>query len=81
LVEDDADAILVEELLREADEHFDLLRARSIADAIRRLTEGAVQCIYLDLDLPDANGLEAVQAIMEHDPGVLEVDESYRRHL
>ncbi|HEY8202995.1 MAG TPA: response regulator, partial [Actinomycetota bacterium] len=68
--DDDGDAFLVEELLLEADEHFDLLRARSIADAIGMLAAGGVQCIILDLDLPDASGLEAVQTIVEHDPRV-----------
>jgi serine phosphatase RsbU (regulator of sigma subunit) len=68
--DDDGDAFLVEELLVEADEHFDMLRARSIAEAISTLGSGGVNCILLDLGLPDATGLEGVKAIVEHDPSL-----------
>src|SRR4051794_2806855 len=66
--DDDGDAFLVQELLIEADEHFDLLRARSVAEAISALESEGVNCILLDLALPDATGLEAVKAIVGHDP-------------
>jgi serine phosphatase RsbU (regulator of sigma subunit) len=60
--DDDGDAFLFEELLRDADLEVDLLRARSVAAAEAALTTGA-ECVVLDLDLPDADGLGALHRL------------------
>jgi serine phosphatase RsbU (regulator of sigma subunit) len=63
LVEDDeADAFLVQELLHEAAAAVDLVTANSIAEARRQLS--GVDCVLLDLGLPDAYGLNGLREIL-----------------
>jgi serine phosphatase RsbU (regulator of sigma subunit) len=57
--DDDGDAFLVAELLREATTLIRLRRARSLAQAAPLLA-GAM-CVLLDLNLPDATGLEGLR--------------------
>jgi serine phosphatase RsbU (regulator of sigma subunit) len=69
LVEDDpGDAFLVEELLRETALPVDLKWVRSLAEAGSALTS-SVQCVLLDLALPDADGLEALPVVLAAAPG------------
>ena len=81
LVEDDeGDAFLVRELLLDAGSQVELLRARSVSEASAVLP-GDVDCVLLDLGLPDASGLDALtrrsRARAEHrGPGA---DRSVRR--
>ena len=63
LVEDDeGDAFLVGELLSEADATFDLLVASTLAQA-KPLIRG-VQCVLLDLGLPDAEGIDGLRKLL-----------------
>jgi serine phosphatase RsbU (regulator of sigma subunit) len=69
LVEDDpGDALLVEELLSETDLTVQLDRAMSVAEALPRLQ--GVDCVLLDLALPDSFGLEGLRALLAADPQV-----------
>ena len=61
--DDDGDALLVEELLHDTDLRYSLARCRTAADARWALAADAVDCVLLDLHLPDASGVETVQAI------------------
>ncbi|MFG2636357.1 PP2C family protein-serine/threonine phosphatase [Streptomyces sp. NPDC048362] len=61
--DDDGDALLVEELLYDTDLPHTLARCRTAAEARRALASDPVDCVLLDLHLPDASGLETVQAI------------------
>lgn len=61
--DDDGDALLVEELLLDTDLPHTLARCRTVADARRTLMAAPVDCVLLDLHLPDASGVETVQAI------------------
>lgn len=65
--DDDGDALLVEILLEEAfPEGFSVIRARSVDEARRLLADGPGprgRCALIDLGLPDAQGLDALQAI------------------
>ena len=71
LVEDDrADALLVEELIADAAVDIDFAWARSISDAERELARNRPDCILLDLNLPDANGIDALERIGKSDPGI-----------
>ncbi|MET8945785.1 fused response regulator/phosphatase [Streptomyces sp. NPDC004542] len=63
--DDDGDALLVEELLYDTDLPHTLTRCRTAADARRALGSEAVDCVLLDLHLPDASGVETVQAIQQ----------------
>ena len=68
LVEDDeGDAFLVRELLLDADSDVDLVRARSLAEA-RSLAGDRVDCVLLDLGLPDASGLSALSDLLDAAP-------------
>ncbi|MEP7764912.1 SpoIIE family protein phosphatase [Sanguibacter sp. 25GB23B1] len=58
--DDDGDALLVEELFADADLAVTLSRARTVAEALLRLD---VDCVLLDLGLPDAAGLTAVERV------------------
>jgi len=64
--DDDGDALIVDELLLDAGVPFLLSRARSLADAKDRL--GNVTCVLLDLELPDARGLDGVRWLQQTRP-------------
>lgn len=66
--DDDGDALLVEELMRDSGEHIDLSRVATAADARRRAA--SAHCVVVDLNLPDAVGLEAVTAARQAAPDV-----------
>lgn len=71
LVEDDrADALLVEELLADAAADFLCAWAQSVADAERELALTYPDCVLLDLNLPDANGIAALKRIQQIDPNL-----------
>lgn len=68
LVEDDrADAVLVEELIAEAVDDIRVVWAPSIAVAERELESTRPDCVLLDLNLPDATGMDALDRIAKHD--------------
>ena len=70
LVEDDeGDAFLVRELLLDAGSEVTLSRARTLAEA-RLALPGDVDCVLLDLGLPDSDGLEALRAVLEVAPSI-----------
>ena len=59
--DDDADAFLVRELLDEANAAIDLIVASSLAEATQRIA--GVDCVLLDLGLPDAQGLDGLRRL------------------
>ncbi|MFE0510845.1 PP2C family protein-serine/threonine phosphatase [Streptomyces sp. NPDC058964] len=61
--DDDGDALLVEELLYDTDLPHTLARCRTAAETNRALASDPVDCILLDLHLPDASGVDTVQLI------------------
>ncbi|MET9049455.1 response regulator, partial [Streptomyces sp. NPDC004362] len=61
--DDDGDALLVEEFLHDTDLPHALTRCRTAVEARAVLASGPVDCVLLDLHLPDASGVETVQAI------------------
>ncbi|MFV2112031.1 transcriptional regulator, partial [Micromonospora sp. LOL_025] len=64
LVEDDeGDAFLVGELLAETNSMIDLVVATSLSAARARVT--GVDCVLLDLGLPDAQGLDGLRQVLE----------------
>jgi serine phosphatase RsbU (regulator of sigma subunit) len=64
LVEDDrGDALLVEELIADANADIRVVWVRSMADAEQELATGRPDCVLLDLKLPDANGISALDRI------------------
>ncbi len=68
LVEDDrADAVLVEELIAEAADDIRVVWAQSMAHAERELASARPDCVLLDLNLPDANGMDALDRIAQYD--------------
>ncbi|MDT5338837.1 MAG: hypothetical protein QOD90_4342 [Mycobacterium sp.] len=71
LVEDDrGDAVLVEELVANADIDIRLTWVPSMADADRELARLRPDCVLLDLDLPDANGIAALDHVTKRDPTI-----------
>lgn len=64
--DDDGDAMLVGELLREVWPELEIVRARTLArvrsEALRR-----IDCVVLDLGLPDVVGIDAVRRMREID--------------
>jgi serine phosphatase RsbU (regulator of sigma subunit) len=68
LVEDDrADAVLVEELIAEGVDDIRVVWAQSMAHAERELASARPDCVLLDLNLPDANGMDALDRIAQYD--------------
>ncbi|WP_328398289.1 PP2C family protein-serine/threonine phosphatase [Nocardia sp. NBC_00416] len=71
LVEDDpGDALLVEELVADAERGMRLEWVRTLAEAGESLRAEVPDCVLLDLRLPDAQGLEAVARIRAHNDRV-----------
>src|SRR6516165_11950901 len=66
--DDDGDAVLVQEYLAEASAPVALDRVRSLTEAKPLL--GAMACVLLDLDLPDAHQLQGVHWLQENVPHV-----------
>lgn len=70
LVEDDeGDAFLVRELLLDAGSDIELTRVRTLAEAVNALPD-TVDCVLLDLGLPDATGLDGLRALLEISPNI-----------
>ncbi len=70
LVEDDpGDALLVEEYLADVPLPTAVTRARTLAEATAALT-GEVECVLLDLALPDADGLDGLRHVLRVAPQV-----------
>ncbi|WP_203910258.1 PP2C family protein-serine/threonine phosphatase [Rhizocola hellebori] len=68
LVEDDeADAVLVQELLSDTGLNVSLVWCRSLAEAAAKLTD-EVDCVLVDLNLPDSLGLDAVDLVLRSAP-------------
>jgi CheY-like chemotaxis protein len=71
LVEDDrADALLVEELIADAAVDTDFAWAPSISDAEQELAANRPDCVLLDLNLPDASGIDALERISKSDSSI-----------
>ncbi|HEV2258845.1 MAG TPA: SpoIIE family protein phosphatase [Streptosporangiaceae bacterium] len=64
--DDDGDALLVQELLREVDAPVVLLRARSLGQATTLVSQAA--CVLLDLGLPDSRGLQGLRQLLQLEP-------------
>src|SRR5580658_9252614 len=64
--DDDGDALLVGELLREAGAAVAVRRARSLSEA-KDLIPG-VACVLLDLGLPDSEGLDGLRQLLAVEP-------------
>ena len=64
--DDDGDALLVEELLRDVDAPVVVKRARSLGQATTLVSEAA--CVLLDLGLPDSQGLQGLRQLLSLEP-------------
>jgi serine phosphatase RsbU (regulator of sigma subunit) len=64
--DDDGDALLVEELLREVGAWVLVRRARSLGQATAMVSE--VACVLLDLGLPDSQGLQGLRQLLRIEP-------------
>lgn len=60
--DDDGDARLVQDELLERLPKARLLRSRNLAEAVQAL-KGRIDCVLLDLGLPDATGIDAVSKL------------------
>ncbi|WP_219462934.1 PP2C family protein-serine/threonine phosphatase [Nonomuraea rhizosphaerae] len=61
--DDDGDAFLVEELLKQAEAPPRITWVRSLAETRAKL-DSRIQCVLVDLSLPDATGLEALETVL-----------------
>jgi serine phosphatase RsbU (regulator of sigma subunit) len=64
--DDDGDALLVEELLREVEAAVVVQRARSLTQAKSLVSDAA--CVLLDLGLPDSQGLNGLRQLLAQEP-------------
>jgi serine phosphatase RsbU (regulator of sigma subunit) len=65
--DDDGDALIVDDLLSEALPGARITRSRTFADALAELS-ARIDCVLLDLKLPDAEGLDTVVRLREQAP-------------
>jgi serine phosphatase RsbU (regulator of sigma subunit) len=65
--DDDGDALLVDDLLSEALPGVRIARSRTFGEALAEL-DGGIDCVLLDLQLPDAAGLDTVVRLREQAP-------------
>ena len=71
LVEDDrADALLVQELIADAALDIEFAWTPSVSDAERELKRNRPDFVLLDLNLPDATGIDALERIGKSDPAI-----------
>ena len=74
VVEDDeGDAQLVAELLEDASPRMGFIRSRSLGDALTELEidrDRVIDCVLLDLGLPDAAGLDALAGVRRVAPAI-----------
>src|ERR1700754_1317208 len=66
--DDDGDAFLVDEFLREVEANVDLRRVRSLAEA--KVALAGTACVLLDLGLPDTHELDGLRWLQENVPEV-----------
>ncbi len=64
--DDDGDAVLVGELLREVGASVVVRRARSLTQAKSLIADAA--CVLLDLGLPDSQGLNGLRQLLQQEP-------------
>ncbi len=71
LVEDNpGDARLLQEFLAEGDSsQFELAHVTRLSAGLKRLAEGGIDVVLLDLMLPDSSGLETFSKVHAHTPG------------
>ncbi len=67
--DDDGDALLVEDFLAEGSLDVRLLRARTLSEALDELP-GHIDCVLLDLGLPDVVGLDTVRRVRAAAPHI-----------
>jgi len=67
--DDDGDALLVEDYLAAALPRAGITRARTVGQALSELA-AELDCVLLDLNLPDAVGLDAVLSVRERAPEI-----------
>jgi serine phosphatase RsbU (regulator of sigma subunit) len=65
--DDDGDALIVDDLLSEALVGARITRSRTFADALAELSP-QIDCVLLDLKLPDVEGLDTVMRLRERAP-------------
>jgi serine phosphatase RsbU (regulator of sigma subunit) len=65
--DDDGDALIVDDLLSEALAGARITRSRTFADALEELSS-QIDCVLLDLKLPDVEGLDTVMRLREQAP-------------
>jgi serine phosphatase RsbU (regulator of sigma subunit) len=65
--DDDGDALIVDDLLSAALPGAQITRSRTFADALAELSS-RIDCVLLDLKLPDAEGLDTVVRLREQAP-------------
>lgn len=67
--DDDDDALIVEDLLADSATDVRLSRGRTLREGLDMLA-GGVDCVLLDLRLPDASGMEAVHRLRQAAPWI-----------
>jgi serine phosphatase RsbU (regulator of sigma subunit) len=65
--DDDGDALIVDDLLSEALPGIQISRSRTFSDALEQL-DSRIDCVLLDLKLPDAEGLDTVVRLRAQAP-------------
>lgn len=66
LVEDNpSDHFLIREHLHDPELTFEVTRAKTLASAVRRLATDRFECVILDLNLPDGEGVEVIRAVTD----------------
>ncbi len=67
--DDDGDALIVEDLLERGSLDARLVRGRTVREALDEL-RGEIDCVLLDLGLPDGVGVDTVSRIRAAAPGI-----------
>jgi serine phosphatase RsbU (regulator of sigma subunit) len=67
--DDDDDALIVEDLLAQSAADVRLRRGRTLTEGLEMLRRG-IDCVLLDLRLPDADGMDGVRRVREAAPWI-----------
>ena len=65
LVVDD-EPVILETFKAIFDSHFCLLTAASAKEALEKIAQNSIGLVFLDINIPDANGIEIIRRIKEY---------------
>jgi PAS domain S-box-containing protein len=68
--DDPGDIRLLQEMLTESVDRFDITTAERLQEGLALLREKTFDAVLLDLNLPDSSGVDTLRSVLAHTPGI-----------